>query len=201
MHLSNQYVDLVESGFDLAICIGELTDSSLVARRLALSQRALCASPDYFKRHGIPRKPVDLAAHIWLILRSTTGRLDSWPLRDVHDQIISASAEISGANSAKYYATLRWLAGVGIGLRLTRDIVEDRHMGRLRAVLANFPVRGVVIHVLILHRRRVPLKVRVFVDHLAAQFGNLRFRDRALAGICVRRRWQKRESRLANRVD
>ncbi|GEM_PF-3721252 len=54
-------------------------------------------------------------------------------------------------------------------------------MGRLRAVLANFPVRDVVIHVLVLHRRRVPIKVRVFVDHLAAQFGNLPFRDRGLA--------------------
>lgn len=179
VHLSDQYVDLVESGFDLAIRIGELADSSLVARRLAPSRRVLCASPDYLKRHGIPRKPADLAAHNCLILSTTAGRQDSWPLRDAHGDI---TQRISGNFESNLGEVLRdaAVAGVGIGMKSTWDIAEDLRAGRLRVVLPNFPARDVAIHALMPQRRLVPLKVRVFVDYLAAQFGDPPFWDRGL---------------------
>jgi DNA-binding transcriptional LysR family regulator len=61
--LDDRFIDLVEEGFDLALRVGELKDSSLVARRLAPVRFALCASPDYVKQHGVPREPADLSKH------------------------------------------------------------------------------------------------------------------------------------------
>src|SRR5690606_19477839 len=81
-HLSDEMVDLVGAGFDLAIRIGTLDDSSLVARRLASNRRVLCASPDYLRRHGRPRTPEDLARHECVLLAGRSGRQDVWRLTD-----------------------------------------------------------------------------------------------------------------------
>ena len=70
--------DLVSSGYDLAIRIGDLEDSSLVARRIAANRRVLCASPDYLARHGMPRAPDELVRHECLVLVGSQGRQDIW---------------------------------------------------------------------------------------------------------------------------
>ncbi|MFL6576131.1 MAG: LysR family transcriptional regulator, partial [Povalibacter sp.] len=81
VHLADQMIDLVSEGFDLAIRIGTLPDSSLVARRLAPNQRVLCASPDYLRRKGVPASPLDLQAHECLLLSSAKEPNDHWHLR------------------------------------------------------------------------------------------------------------------------
>ncbi|MCW5731549.1 MAG: LysR family transcriptional regulator, partial [Alphaproteobacteria bacterium] len=67
MDLADRYVDLVAEGFDLAIRIGRLEDSSLIARRIAPARRVVCGTPDYFARHGVPAEPADLARHNCLL--------------------------------------------------------------------------------------------------------------------------------------
>lgn len=84
VHLSDELIDLVSAGFDMAIRIGALEDSSLVARRLATNRRVLCASPDYLRRHGAPRTPAALAQHECLLLVGSAGRQDLWRLTDPH---------------------------------------------------------------------------------------------------------------------
>src|SRR5688500_5211694 len=80
--LDDAKVDLVSAGMDLAIRIGDLDDSTLVARQLATNRRVLCASPGYLARHGTPETPADLATHACLLLVGSQGRQDTWRLRD-----------------------------------------------------------------------------------------------------------------------
>ena len=82
IHLDDRVVDLVSAGFDLAVRIGALDDSTLVARKLANNRRLLCASPEYLRRHGTPRTPEDLSRHECLVLVGSQGRQDLWRLED-----------------------------------------------------------------------------------------------------------------------
>ena len=82
VHLSDQVVDLVSEGFDLAIRIGAMEDSQLVARRIAANRRVLCASPDYLRRRGQLKVPRDLQDHECLLLFGSSGRQDVWRLHD-----------------------------------------------------------------------------------------------------------------------
>jgi DNA-binding transcriptional LysR family regulator len=76
--MSDGYVDLISQGFDLAVRIGELPDSSLKARRLADLRRVVFAAPDYFAKHGRPKVPGDLAGHQCLV-RTSARDSDAWP--------------------------------------------------------------------------------------------------------------------------
>lgn len=80
-HLSDDVVDLVQQGFDLAIRIGALDDSGLVARRIADNRRTLSASPAYLQRHGTPRTPQELMQHAGVLLMGRDGRQDLWTLQ------------------------------------------------------------------------------------------------------------------------
>jgi DNA-binding transcriptional LysR family regulator len=78
--LADRVVDLVEEGYDLAVRIGSLADSTLVSRKLASTRMVLCASPDYLKKHGMPRTPADIANHTVLAysLQDAAQDLDGW---------------------------------------------------------------------------------------------------------------------------
>src|SRR5690606_1382307 len=78
--LDDDKVDLIGAGLDMAIRIGMLDDSTMVARQLATNRRVLCASPDYLRRHGVPETPADLTAHECLLLVGSQGRHDIWRL-------------------------------------------------------------------------------------------------------------------------
>jgi len=74
LSMTDGFIDLVEEGVDLAVRIGELEDSSLIARRLAPNRRVICASPDYLRQAGVPRVPEDLRTHNCLIYKRQAGR-------------------------------------------------------------------------------------------------------------------------------
>lgn len=181
VHLSDQVVDLVSEGFDLAIRIGALDDSTLVARRLAPNRRVLCASPAYLAQHGTPSLPEDLAQHECLLLFGSGGRQDMWRLRDP-DGGDDIRVRVQGRCESNYGELLRdaAVAGLGIAMHSTWHVADDLRGGRLRIVLPRHRPHDTAIHAVMPQRRMVPPRVRAFVDFLAAEFGDEAAWDRDL---------------------
>src|SRR5690606_13820091 len=179
--LSDQTRDLVSAGFDLAIRIGALADSTLVARKLASNRRVLCASPGYLRRHGAPRTPGDLARHECILLSGSQGRQDTWRLRDRAGH--ETAVRVQGRLESNFGEVVRdaAVAGLGIALHSTWHVCEDLHAGRLQAVLPDYAIADGGIYALMPQRRLVPPRVRVFTDFLAQRFGENPPWERALA--------------------
>lgn len=171
MRLTDQVLDLVGAGLDLAIRVGRLEDSSLVARRLAPNRRVLCASPEYLRRHGTPRTPEDLARHACVLLVSRQGRQDRWPLTAPDGKLLNV--RVDGRLESNQGELLRdaALAGVGIAMHSTWHVADYLRDGRLVVVLPDYPIPDTAIYAVTPQRRLVPQRVRAFVDFLAGQFG------------------------------
>jgi len=168
--MSDVKVDLVSAGMDMAIRIGTLDDSSLVARQLATNRRVLCASPEYLRRYGTPVTPADLAAHQCLLLVGSQGRQDTWRLREGDTEV---SVRVSGRIESNQGELLRdaAVAGLGIALHSSWHVHEDLRAGRLQVVLADHPLPETGIHAVMPQRRLVPPRVRAFVEFLAGRLG------------------------------
>ncbi len=172
VHLSDQVVDLVSEGFDLAIRIGAMEDSQLVARRIAANRRVLCASPDYLRRRGQLKVPRDLQDHECLLLFGSSGRQDVWRLHDAQGKEIPV--RVRGRFESNLGELLRdaSVAGEGIAIHSLWHIAEDLRAGRLQVVLPDFPLATTAISAVMPERRQVPPRVRAFVDFLADEFGD-----------------------------
>ena len=177
--LDDAFVDLVHGGYDLAIRIAELPDSSLVARRLAPSRRVVCGSPGYFRRRGVPETPDDLKNHECLSYRylATTG---SWPFRKGQR---TWSIPVSGSLSANNGDVLLAAAVAGTGLVLVPTFMVEQQLrsGALLPVLASYAESDFGIYAVYPHRRHVSAKVRAFVDYFAERFGPAPYWDEALS--------------------
>lgn len=171
--LSDAMQDLVSSGFDLAIRIGSLDDSSLVARKLATNRRVLCASPAYLAKHGAPLTPDDLTRHECLVLTGTQGRQDLWRMSDHNGRDVSV--RVGGRFECNFGEVLRdaAVAGLGIALHSSWHVCEDLRTGRLKQVLAHYRIADSGIYAVMPQRRLVPLRVRAFGDFLAEKFGDV----------------------------
>ncbi|GAB2581524.1 LysR family transcriptional regulator [Dyella jejuensis] len=173
VNLTDELQDLVSSGYDLAIRIGALHDSRLVARKLAINRRVLCASPDYLRRFGMPRTPEELAAHECLMLVGSVGRQDVWRLHDAQGHL--HTVRVNGRFESSLGELLRdaALAGQGIAHHSTWHVCNDLREGRLELVLPNYTIADTGIYAVMPQRRLLPLRVRAFVDFLAEQFGDV----------------------------
>lgn len=170
VNFSDEYLDLVSSGFDMSIRIGALNDSTLVARQLASNQRVLCASPDYLRKHGTLKTPADLQHHQCLVLVGSQGRQDVWRMSDAKGREIAV--RVTGRLESNLGESLRdaAVAGLGIALHSTWHICEDLARGRLQIVLPKFPIAATGIYAVMPQRRLVPPRVRVFTEFLAERF-------------------------------
>jgi DNA-binding transcriptional LysR family regulator len=170
--LSDQMQDLISSGFDLAVRIGELSDSNLVARKIATNRRVLCASPAYLAKRGMPATPDELAAHECLVLTGTQGRQDVWRMTDHNGREVSV--RVAGRFECNFGEVLRDAAvgGLGIALHSTWHVCEDLRNGRLKQVLPHYRIADSGIYAVMPQRRLVPVRVRVFADFLAEKFGD-----------------------------
>lgn len=167
--LSDEKVDLVSAGFDLAIRIGVLEDSALVARKLAANRRVLCAAPAYLQKHGAPQTPADLEQHQCLLLTSAQRQPEVWRLtnRDGDEVSVRGQGRLeSNSGDALRDAAIE---GLGITLHSTWHIVDDLRAGRLQQVLPDWSlVNG--IYAVMPQRRLLPPRVRVFIEFLQAAF-------------------------------
>lgn len=165
--LSDTVVDLVSSGHDLAVRIGALEDSSLIARQLAPNRRVLCAAPDYLRRHGEPRTPQQLEQHDCLLLNGARGRQDVWRLSDGQGGEVKVRVHGRLESSMGEFLRDAAVAGQGIALHSTWHVADDLRNGRLQVVLPDYPPATTGIHAVMPHRRLVPPRVQAFVDFLA----------------------------------
>ncbi len=166
--LTNRVVDLVEEGMDVAIRFGELQESSLVARKLALDHRVICASPAYLKRHGVPRTPDDLQQHNCMTISTDTG-MNQWVFKE---QGQTVARHMEGTFRVNHGDVLydAVLAGIGIACLPTYIVGEDIKRGRLRAILTDSMQETASIYAVYPHRRHLTPKVRAFVDFLLEKF-------------------------------
>lgn len=177
LELEDNFVDIVGDGFDLAIRIAELSDSSLVARRLAPVHRILCASPDYLERHGEPQSIEELTDnHVCL----AAVNQDPWRLvGPLGIETVRALAPVRTNSSEVVRECL--LAGVGVALRSTWDIGPELRDGRLKVLLPHYRAsKDVGLHAMYPSRRFLPAKVRVFIDFLAGLYGPSPYWDAGL---------------------
>jgi DNA-binding transcriptional LysR family regulator len=167
LDMSDGYVDLISQGFDLAIRIGELPDSSLKARRLADLRRVVFAAPDYFAKHGRPKVPGDLAGHQCLV-RTSARDSDAWPflfggrLKAVK---VAGRFRSSGALAVNEAA----VQGLGIAnapLWQVRALVDR---GVVELVLTRFEPPRVPVHAVWPATRLLPAKTQLFLNYLAAR--------------------------------
>lgn len=177
MTMNDRYVDLVEEGFDVGVRIGTLEDSSLVARRLAPARMAVCASPAYLAKRGIPQKPGDLARHDCLC-NTTVGTAHAWRFvtADGRPQIIEVTGRLSANNGDALQAAA--CAGQGFVYLPTFIVGRDLQSGRLRSVLDRFMPTGSTVNAVYPHSRHLSPKVRAFVDFLADRFGPTPYWDK-----------------------
>ncbi|HVW56122.1 MAG TPA: LysR family transcriptional regulator [Rhizobiaceae bacterium] len=170
IHLDDRFVDLVEEGFDLAIRITRLENSSLIARKLAPFSVRLCASPELIAKRGRPLKPQDMA-HLPCIV-DTNGRwLSNWPF--IGENGGTLSVPVSGPIEVNSPLTAKTAALAGLGYAMLPDFIaaEEIESGRLVTVLdEHICTEGSGIFAVYPHRRYLPAKVRVLVDYLAQWF-------------------------------
>lgn len=169
INLDDRFVDLVEEGFDLAIRITRLEDSSLIARRLSPFSVTICASPDTLETLGTPQKPQDLAKMPCII--DSNGRwLSNWPFMRQNGEMFSVS--VSGPLEANSPLTARAAAIAGLGFAPLPDFIAEPALesGELVRVLEDWVPRGGGIYAVYPHRRYLPAKIRVFVDFLVQWF-------------------------------
>lgn len=170
LDLNDRMVDLVGEGYDMAIRIGRLPDSSLVARRLVSTGYLLVASPDYAREHGLPRRVEDLGEHRG-ILYSNVHPNDQ--LRFERDGS-AVTGHFRSAMQVNNGDLMREAAIAGLGLAVIPDFIVWQAVadGRLQVVPMDGSLPEVGIYAVFPQTRHLPAKVRALVDHLAETFGD-----------------------------
>ena len=171
-YLSNQRVDLIDEGFDLAIRLGKLSDSSMMAKKLATRSNFVCASPAYLERHGMPHSLSELSQHNCLL-----GTLDYWRFHEP----ASGSSNNSGEKNLRVKGRVRYNSGFaltdaalkGLGIVQLPDYYVEQHLqsGALVSLLDQYREADQGIWAVYPHNRQLSQKIRLLVDYLAEHLG------------------------------
>lgn len=169
LDLNDRRIDLVEEGADLAIRIGRLRDSSLIARKLFDSRTVVCASPHYLHSHGTPQTPADLQEHACLVYSNLTEP-GKWSWKD--DQGNSQSIEVDPAMRASSGDFLANAAahGLGIIIQPTFLAAESIRRGALVPILENYSWPKTPAYAVYPPTRHLSYRVRAFIDFLVERF-------------------------------
>lgn len=169
--LNDRFVDLVHEGYDAAVRIGQLQESSLIARRIARCELWLCAAPDYLARRGMPRGVADIEPREALAY-THSPHAGSWQLTDPAG--VSRRITVAGRLRANNGELLLAAAERGTGLALLPDFIAAGSVaaGRLQRVLTDHAITPLSLHAVYPYTPRVPAKVRAFVDFLVERFGD-----------------------------
>ncbi|MBR0799785.1 LysR family transcriptional regulator [Bradyrhizobium jicamae] len=172
LRLSDHRINLVEDGVDLAVRIGHLPDSTLVARHVGEMRRIVVASPGYLKRRGEPGRPADLATHDTIVFGAMTAAPDWRFVEDGREVRIAPSPRFTSNSSdaAIQYAE----QDGGLTRVMFYQAAESLRAGRVRIVLAKFEQPAVPIHVVYPTTRLLSAKVRTFID-LVTEISNWHF--------------------------
>jgi DNA-binding transcriptional LysR family regulator len=174
LNLSDRVVDLVNEGFDCAVRVGDLPDSSLVSVRLAENRRRCVAAPGYLQRAGTPRHPSDLVRHDCLPLSSDASQTRGWAFT-VDGQVthLRPNGRLDCSDGQVLHD---WcVQGLGIAWRSTWEVETEIASGALVCVLDEFAAPPNGIYALFPQRRHLPLRVRLWIDFLKHTYGDSRY--------------------------
>ncbi len=171
LNLSDRVVDIGAEGFDCAVRVGDLPDSSLISVRLADNRRLCVATPAYLKRAGIPQHPAELARHACLTLSSDASQTRGWAfVIDGSVQHLRPNGRLDCSDGQVLHD---WcLAGLGLAWRSTWEVEGDIAAGRLLSVLDAFAAPPNGIYALFPQAKHLPLRVRLWVDFLKLRYAD-----------------------------
>ena len=171
LNLSDRVVDIVNEGVDCAIRVGDLPDSSLVSVRLADNRRLCVAAPPYLQRAGIPATPTELMRHACLTLSSDASQTRGWAF--VVDGALTHLRPSGRLDCSDGQVLHEWcLGGLGIAWRSTWEVEGDVAAGRLQVLLESFAAPPNGIYAVFAQRKHLPLRVRLWIDHVKQAYGN-----------------------------
>ncbi|PXW95914.1 DNA-binding transcriptional LysR family regulator [Sphaerotilus hippei] len=170
LNLSDRVIDLVNEGYDCAVRVGDLPDSSLISVRLADNRRLCVAAPDYLARAGRPALPQDLMQHECLTLSSEASQSRGWAFQvdgEVHHLRPPGRLDCSDGQVLHEWC----LAGLGLAWRSTWEVAADLRAGRLLTVLDDYAAPPNGIYAVFPTVKHLPLRVRLWIDFLKHTYG------------------------------
>ena len=171
LNLSDRVVDIVNEGFDCAVRVGDLPDSSLVSVRLADNRRLCVATPAYLQRAGVPVHPSELGRHACLTLSSDASQTRGWAF--VIDGGVTYLRPTARLDCSDGQVLHEWcLQGLGLAWRSTWEVQHDIAAGRLVSVLDDFAAPPNGIYAVFPSARHLPLRVRLWIDFLKHSYGD-----------------------------
>ncbi|AYM95030.1 LysR family transcriptional regulator [Acidovorax sp. 1608163] len=178
LNLSDRVVDMAGEGYDCAVRVGDLPDSSLVSVRIADNRRLCVATPAYLQRHGTPRHPSELVQFDCLTLSSEASQVRGWafriPAEGGHEVLhLKPGGPLDCSDGQVLHD---WcLSGYGIAWRSTWEVESEIAAGRLVEVLGEFAAPPNGIYVVFPQRKHLPLRVRLWIDYLKQQYARPAF--------------------------
>lgn len=166
LELSDRFVNLIEEGFDLAIRMGELKDSSLIAKRLAQTRLCVYVSPIYLQQHPIPLSPQDLDKHL-CILDSNLAIPDKWQFRDPKTKKqftvkIEGRFQVNSASAVKQMI----LSHQGVGMCPAYLMGESLNNNQVVQLFSTYPAQNIGIYAIYSPQKYLPFKTRSMIDFL-----------------------------------
>ena len=166
LSFTDDVVNLLEQKADIAIRMGNLPDSAMIARKLGQSRRVVCAAPSYLKRYGTPMTPGDLRHHNCLTFNFRRSRI-GWPFRNKArdlEQPVAGNLQVNNGETMRQAA----LAGVGVARLGLFHVADAVKAGQLVLLLERYnPGDLEMVHAIYLGGGHVPGRVRAFIDHIA----------------------------------
>jgi DNA-binding transcriptional LysR family regulator len=170
LNLSDRVVDIVNEGFDCAVRVGDLPDSSLISVRLADNRRLCVAAPAYLARAGTPQHPSELLRHECLTLSSDASQTRGWAF--MVDGELTHLRPRGRLDCSDGQVLHGWcLRGLGLAWRSTWEVEAEVASGQLRVVLEDFAAPPNGIYAVFPHARHLPLRVRLWIDFLKHHYG------------------------------
>ncbi len=174
LNLGDRVVDVAGEGFDCAVRVGDMPDSSMVSVRLADNRRLCVATPKYLQQHGTPQHPSELTRHDCLTLSSDASQTRGWAFQVPKDGVaelihLKPGGPLDCSDGQVLHA---WcLAGYGIAWRSTWEVEAEIAAGTLVAVLDEFAAPPNGIYAVFPQRKHLPLRVRLWIDYLKHHYG------------------------------
>ena len=171
LNLSDRVVDIANEGFDCAVRVGDLADSSLVGVRLADNRRLCVATPTYLQRAGIPGSPAELHRHQCLTLSSDASQTRGWAF--MVEGAVTHLRPGGRLDCSDGQVLHEWcLQGLGIAWRSTWEVQADIAAGRLQSVLDDYAAPPNGIYAVFPSARHLPLRVRLWIDFIKHSYGD-----------------------------
>lgn len=180
LELEDRLIDLVAAGFDLAVRISRLKDSSLIARKIAPIRHVICASPDYLQRRGRPKRPDDLREHATLRYSYAD---EYWEFAGSDALSPPSTFRCNNGDTLREAA----IAGGGLAYLPTFIVHEAVADGRLEVCLSGFEREPIALYAVYPTTRHLSAKIRVFIDFLVERFGTEPFWDKIISAKTTKR--------------